>query len=520
MDKCLVDVCGFSETKLDSSFPDTQFQILNYNLYRNDRNCRGGGVMVFIRNDIPTRRRKDFESANFESVVLQCTIGKKTWFIVNAYKPPKLASDTFEREFSFCVDKMLEVSDNIVLLGDLNCNMLKTPNILTDMCDIFDLKNIVREPTCITKNSETLLDVILTSKPRSFINTLVADIGISDFHKLVATVMRSSLPKLAPRKIHYRSYKNFNEHSFLTDLEKAPFQICHIFNDVDDQIWACQSLFSDIVNKHAPLKCKIVKGKGAPFMNSELRKSIHRRNMLRNKYLKQKTNSNWENYRRMRNACVKIRKKSVKQYFQTRCTTANSNSSEFWKTIKPFLPSSSNSGPSNIILNENNTVVSAHMDIANIMNDYFVNVASDIGSNVPNLDLCNFNTPVEYVQGCVNTFDKHPSITEIQNLSNAMSSTKQFSFQHTNPATIFKSISNIDPKKSTGVDTIPAKLIKLSAHILSQELSPIFNETIDKCSFPLSFKRADVSPVFKKEDSLSKTNYRPISLLPCLSKNF
>ena len=95
--------------------------------------------------------------------------------------------------------------DNIALAGDLNIDLLDpskdTSNHLSDLLDVFNLKNLVKEPTCFKSDKRSLVDIILTNKPRSFHKTQGFVTGISDFHKLVVTVLRSYYKKLPPNNI-------------------------------------------------------------------------------------------------------------------------------------------------------------------------------------------------------------------------------------------------------------------------------------------------------------------------------
>ena len=95
--------------------------------------------------------------------------------------------------------------DNIALAGDLNIDLLDpskdTSNHLSDLLDVFNLKNLVKEPTCFKSDKGSLIDIILTNKPRSFHKTQGFVTGISDFHKLVVTVLRSYCKKLPLKSI-------------------------------------------------------------------------------------------------------------------------------------------------------------------------------------------------------------------------------------------------------------------------------------------------------------------------------
>ena len=78
------------QTKLDDSFPDSQFQIENYQFppFRRDRNSKGGGKMVFVKNGLIAKRIKSLETKISETICIELTISKKKWCILFAYRPP------------------------------------------------------------------------------------------------------------------------------------------------------------------------------------------------------------------------------------------------------------------------------------------------------------------------------------------------------------------------------------------------------------------------------------------------
>jgi hypothetical protein len=91
-------------------------------------------------------------------------------------------------------------------------------------------------------------------------------------------------------------------------------------------------------------------------MNKGLRQEINKKLALHNKFLKQKTNKNWEAYRKQRNFENKLKKKSVQKYVYERCAVGP-KSSDFWPTIKPFLSSKGVKTNNSITLSENNDIV-------------------------------------------------------------------------------------------------------------------------------------------------------------------
>ena len=84
----------------------------------------------------------------------------------------------------------------------------------------------------------------------------------------------------------------------------------------------------------------------------------------------------------------------------------------------------------------------------------------------------------------------------------------------------YKEILNLSSKKATRKGDIPAKILKSSINAYLSELTILINNCLKKGVFPDDLKLADIAPIFKKEDSLNKENYRTVSILPHLSKVF
>ena len=179
------------------------------------------------------------------------------------------------------------------------------------------------------------IDLILTNKPRSFQITIVTEAGVSDCHKLITTFMKSHISHLKLRYVHYRSYKHFNEEKFLSDVKEADFSFKT--SNPDENYLVLTNVFSNIANKPAPLKNKILRRNDAPFMNKGLRMAIYTRSRLRNRYFKNPTKENETSYKKQLNKCVSFRKKSITQHFSKITIKGIMTNKQFWKTMKPFL---------------------------------------------------------------------------------------------------------------------------------------------------------------------------------------
>ena len=399
----------------------------------------------------------------------------------------------------------------VVFIGDFNVNMLKE-NILKDCLDLNGLKNLVSDVTCV-KGTPSIIDLIITNKPKRFNQTVCADTGLSDFHNIVCTSTKFHIQKLKPVTIQYRSYKNFNEDLFKHDLDRIPYHVSDIFDDVNDIYWFWNKLTLDVINEHAPSKIKKVKGKRVPYMNGNLRRAINVKNMLKRKYEKIKNSVNWNKYRNQRNVVNRLRKTSINNYVQDKCNIKGSNNKDFWNVIKPFISNKSRSYCNNIILSIDDNVYTDPAVISSKFNYYFTNIAKGIGTDD------RFGTD-DSTFSCIEEKKSHTSISRIKNLMNSKQIDYEFSFSKVNAELVQKHINQLKSKKATGYDMIPPNLVKLGSNILSQSICNIINMSIENGLFPDALKCAQISPIYKKDSTLEITNYRPVCVLPCISKVF
>ena len=196
---------------------------------------------------------------------------------------------------------MLSNYDNNALAGDLNIDELNScsdsSNHFSDMKDVFNLSNLIKPPTCFKSQNGTLLHLILTNKPRSFMKSQAFELGFSDCHKRVCSIPRASLKKLPPKIITYRDQKDFDQQNFLRDLDKKLVQ-GQLYKSCDEPYKKLSEIFNDILYYYAPLKEKQVRGNHAPFMTKELSTAIMEKSKARNKYLKWPSRENYLSHKK------------------------------------------------------------------------------------------------------------------------------------------------------------------------------------------------------------------------------
>ena len=149
LSKVPIDILCVDEAKLDARFPDHQFKITGYQFppLRRDRNSKGGGKIVFVREGFIVKQMKNFETENAKTICLELIIAKKTWCILFAYRPLDANKTMFFNEIYITMNKILGKYGNILLAGDLNIGQLKTgsdsSNHLSDAKYVFNLTNLV-----------------------------------------------------------------------------------------------------------------------------------------------------------------------------------------------------------------------------------------------------------------------------------------------------------------------------------------------------------------------------------------
>ena len=131
--------------------------------------------------------------------------------------------------------------------------------------------------------------------------TFVCKTGLSDCHKLVATIFRSTFLKLPPEVVKYRNYKNFNESKFCHDLDQI--LIKGDLYKAKDPYNKLTNILYNTLEKYAPLKSKRVRGNQPPFIKKELIKAIMEKSRLQNKHLKYPSRENVLAYKNIKNKC-------------------------------------------------------------------------------------------------------------------------------------------------------------------------------------------------------------------------
>ena len=178
-------IIALCETWLDESVPDSALFIPNFHMIQRDRNRHGGGLLLYISDDIPStclRRHPSLELLVVKLIFKQGPLAPALY-----YRPPSSALnfDNFEDAILSLSPSLLR---NCVLLGDFNVDVScssQTSIDLIAMLSSFHFTQVVNEPTRITKNSSTTIDHIYLTSP-SFLSSCFTSppLGSSDHRSL------------------------------------------------------------------------------------------------------------------------------------------------------------------------------------------------------------------------------------------------------------------------------------------------------------------------------------------------
>ena len=180
-------------------FPSAQFHLENYATpYRLDRNANGGDILLYIREDIPSKLLNT--DLSIEGFFVEIRLRKQKWHLCSSYDPKKNLIANHLNCICRNLDSQLGHNENFILMGDFNVE----PNDanMKNCCQIYGCKNIVKDKTCF-KNpiNPTWIDLIITNRPKSFQESEVIETGLSDFHKMSLTVMKVFYNKEKPKNI-------------------------------------------------------------------------------------------------------------------------------------------------------------------------------------------------------------------------------------------------------------------------------------------------------------------------------
>ena len=493
------DILCLNETKIDSSIPDAAISVPGYTIFRQDRTCHGGGVLIYSSTHLTTKKLSHISKKSNETLWVEVKRKRsKSLYVCAVYRPPVRGQnlDVVERYKSFlmsCIDKLPKESE-VFILGDFNCNMLQQNRLsgtINELCKARNLYQFVDLPTRTTETSSTMIDLVLSNSDHAM-DCQVHDIGLSD-HCFVS-IKRGNL-KIArnPKFIESRCFKKFSEESFLQALGELDWANVLTATDANYAADAFNQNVLSVLDKLAPITRKRVRESSPRWITEELLKAIKVRDYLKKTASRTKSENDWSNFKKQRNFVINLKDRLKKEHFQKTIDENKDNSKKLWKTLNSLIPNDKRSNTTPNFLTDEGVEITNKKQIVETFNRFFSSIGTKLASVFNFSDTSHICPKPVY---------------------------ETFFFDSVSMSTVTKIISGLDNGKATGLDGICVKSLKAGSPILSYYLTFIYNLSLSTGVVPSCWKRKRVTPLFKKGDADDVNNYRPISILPITMKVF
>ena len=479
-------------------------QIDSYTLVETHRSHRrGGGVAIYINKNIKFEERLDlqiFIDGQIESHFIEIELNKKPVIIGEIYRVPSSDLDSFFEKYTMLLEKINSENKTLILGTDQNIDYLKihdhgkTANFL-DLNLSSGLLPMITRPTRITYKSATLIDNIYTND----INHVRSAILLSDISDhLPCCLFFGQKTKYAPLKVTTRKLNDKKVLSIKNHLSNIDWEYIEHLN-TDQAYEAFMQEMTNALDIYAPKRVITVSPKNVirdEWMTNGLLKSSKTCNRLYKQQLGQSRNSTkYTKYAEYRNEYNRLKRHAKRSYYSIKIEEFRNDSKKLWGLINKAISKSRNKMDLPIKIKDvNDLYIYGSKSIANAFCSFFTNVGPNLASTIPTSSKP-YN---EYVKdiSCNDSLFMSP----------------------TDEMEVYKIISHLKNKTSSGYDEINNILLKQLGEVVSLPLSKIFNKSITEGIFPKQMKLADIVPIYKSKDRLSCTNYRPVSLLPVVSK--
>ena len=428
--------------------------------------------------------------------------------IGNIYRPPH---NETTQEFTQAFSSHLNTLKNHALIaGDFNIDLLKikTNNSHLEYFNSITAEGftpLITSPTRFAPTTATLIDNILTKSTHHIHCTGILTNKISDHQPCFVCINYFNHVKTDKYITIKRRPPDF-EQRIKTDLQHlniSTFMTHDPHNDPDHNYTLLSNVLTDLINKHTEVKrvkFQKHKHKKNPWVTTDIINSIKFKDKLHLQWKRSPPNSPQKHNLKINiTTYTKIIKKNIriakKQYYDRTFQEYQNDSRKTWQTINEILNRQNSPATHIEQLNINGTKTNHPQTISNTLNKYFVEIGQKLASTLTSTD----SESEQYLPQTLNP---------------------EFHFETITEQTISTILNDLRNNRSSASDEITSTLLKSLKEELTTPLTIIANQIISTAKFPDKLKIAKVIPIHKKDDPNECNNYRPISILPAVSKIF
>ena len=511
------------ETWLPGNFDYDLFQIPGYQTISQGYICgQKGGLIIYLQDHFTyTKRDLYVHSQHWEGLFIDVhhdDLSEKVT-IANVYRPPRdnnsnKSIKNFLDPITPIITQLTRENSNLHICGDFNINLLELEHRekYQDYFDLFlsnGLVPMITLPTRFSKKKATLIDQIF-SKSSKDINTATSGIFInklSDHQPCFTLVKIHKTNKKKSKFVKLRINTPEAHINFQNDIKTA-IDSMNFNNDLlqDPNIYynSLENIINESKDKNLPIKSvkfNRYRHKISPWISSGILKSIKFRDRMYKKL--KKTNPLSQNYQTLQNNFkdyCRILQKSIRlaksTYYTSQFEKYKSDIKKTWNQINQVIGKQSKGPKLPQYFTDKGVKVTNDKSIAELFNKFFLEVGPRLSEKI-----------------------KSPEGKSFKDfLTERISSS--FNFEIVDSDHVSKIVRKLKPKSSFGHDDISTIMLKCIAPSIIHVLTLIINQSLCTGIFPDRLKIAKIKPIFKKDDPHLTDNYRPISLLPSISKIF
>ena len=519
-----LSVITLQETHFTSEIDVNYFQLPGYTMV-NDfaRLNKCGEIAIYVHSSFSLKRLDASKflqnSTVYESMFLEIynnSCKYRKYIIGSIYRrPSQLVADLtqFIDEFSETLAKIHATCKQAYIIGDYNIDLLQLHrniyyNTFYENVTAQGFFPKLTRPTRSFGNTHTLIDNVFTNNiGKPHISGILTHHVSDHFMSFCVVEGKVKCTKDTPKYIEVENVTPLSISNFKAEIGSSDLLSQFDLNPLADPNINYNLLSSTIdqaKTKHIPKKSKKFnkrKHKKEPWMTNNLLVRINRKNDMYREWKSTNNNEEYEikkiNFKTFDNIITEEIKNAKHQYYFDTFTSHKNNIKKTWKTIDETL----NRGKSRTQFpNEftiDNKSITDHKEIADQFNIFFANIGAKLSSGN----------------------DRHNEDKSFSDYLNNPTENR-FNFSVINVSEVLMIINKLKNKNSSGVDEISNKLLKSIGTELSKPLTIIINQCLLTGIFPDLLKIAKVKPLFKRGDVCQLNNYRPISLLPTISKVF
>ncbi len=486
------------------------YELEGYNfICKNRVNKKGGGVAIYLRKGIEFSERDDLAinvEGEFESIFIEVDIKTNPKLIVGeVYRVPNSNGHLSINRYKDIISKMDLEKKDLILGTDQNYDFIKidqhknTEELFTAFLTHSILPTI-NKPTRINHRTATLIDNIyvkVKNKDKQIIPGILTN-DISDHQPLILVIKGDNINKTKINlKIKVRKMNDINIALINEALLHQDWTMLNHLNtnqsyDKFIEVLKCT------MDKIAPEKeitipkKKIIRNR---WMTPGLLKSSQTRLKLYRKCItSNRQDPKYIKYTKYRNLFNSMKRKTKFEYYSKLIKEHANDMRKTWRVLNTMIGKTNNKNEISDKFIINNNVITNPNTISEEFCKYFTEVGDKLASNIP-------KSKHSYEEH--NTRPRNP---------------RSIYISPTDTNEITKIISMMKSKNSSGHDNLNSILIKQIKHSISTPLTIIANKSLEHGEIPQNMKIAKIIPIYKAKDRKQLNNYRPISLLPCLSK--